>query len=221
MNVVSKRRAARHEIRDEQGFKAYVLGTDKVEMAVVPELGAKIISIKDLRSGRDWMWHPRAGLKLFRNRPGDDFSKGPLVGVDECFPTIAPCTWKGRSLPDHGEVWTSLWSVNDRDWEKGLLRTTTRLSLSPFQFERAIEVWENEVRLNYRLRNEGGMEESFLWAIHPLLNLCPGDGLELPASTRALLNGDKWVDALHSGCPRELRIKACCRAFPERRFRRD
>ena len=58
-----------------RALKFIVLSNEDVELAVVPELGAKIISLKDLRTGREWMWHPPGGLKLFRNLPGDDFPK--------------------------------------------------------------------------------------------------------------------------------------------------
>src|SRR5260370_21274909 len=110
------------KVRHEEGFAVYVLSNQKVEIAVVPELGAKIISLKNLETGREWMWHPPGGLKLFRNRPDDDFSKSPLVGVDECLPTIAPCSWRGRDLPDHGELWNTPWSVDHMAWKGGVLR---------------------------------------------------------------------------------------------------
>src|ERR1700735_5370414 len=93
-------------VRLEQGFAVYMISNLHLELAVVPELGARIISLKNLRTAREWMWHPESGLKLFRNRLGDDFSQSPLVGADECLPTIAACSWQGRELPDHGEVWS-------------------------------------------------------------------------------------------------------------------
>jgi hypothetical protein len=41
------------EVRQEQGFAAYVLASPEVELVVVPELGARIISLQDLRTGRE------------------------------------------------------------------------------------------------------------------------------------------------------------------------
>lgn len=188
-------------VRGEQGFEVYVLSNQELEVAVVPELGAKIISLKNLRTGRDWMWHPRTGLKLFRNRPGDDFSASPLAGVDECLPTIAPCVWRGRKLPDHGEVWSAEWYVDEATWQKGALKTSVRLGISPFNFERTIELEEDTIRLSYQLSNRTPLSEYFLWAMHPLLSIQEGDRLALPASTRALLDGAGWVDALDSAIP--------------------
>jgi galactose mutarotase-like enzyme len=196
-------------VRSQQSFEVYVLNNEEIELAVVPELGAKIISLKNLRTGREWMWHPPGGLKLFRNRSGDDFSQSPLVGADECLPTIAPCSWRGRELPDHGEVWNAEWKVDAEAWANGILKTSARLKISPFEFERTIELVGNEIQISYQLNNHGAADESFLWAIHPLLKLQPGDQLELPVSTRALLNGASWVDAVTSAIPE----KNCAKNF--------
>jgi galactose mutarotase-like enzyme len=189
------------EIRLEQGFEVYVLRNTRLEIAVVPELGAKIISLKNLRTGREWMWHPEGGLKLFRNRVGDDFSRSPLVGADECLPTVAPCTVKERRLPDHGEVWSAAWRVNLEAWKEGVLQTSLELPISPFQFERTLELRNEQVRLDYRLENRGLAAERFLWALHPLLKIQAGDRLRIPATTRTLLNGEGWIDAVDSVIP--------------------
>jgi hypothetical protein len=188
-------------VRQQLGFEVHLLNSGQVEIAVVPELGAKIISLKDLRTGREWMWHPPGGLKLFRNRSGDAFSQSPLAGADECLPTIASCSWQGRELPDHGEVWSVPWKVDSDALENGILKTSVRLEISPFDFERTIELRENEIQISYQLSNYSTMDREFLWAIHPLLRLQPGDQLELPASTRALLNGAAWIDAVASAIP--------------------
>ena len=82
------------------GFELLVLRNSSLELAVAPALGAKIVSLKNLHTGPEWLWRPTSRLKLFRNQPGDDFSRSTLVGWDECLPTIAPCTWKNRAFPD-------------------------------------------------------------------------------------------------------------------------
>jgi galactose mutarotase-like enzyme len=48
--------------------------------------------------------------------------------------------------------------------------------------------------LDYSLRNTGPEAEPFLWCLHPLLTIKPGDRLELPAEVRSLrLNGGLGV----------------------------
>jgi hypothetical protein len=194
-------------LRQQQGFAVYVLNNDEVELAVAPELGAKIISLKNLQSGREWMWHPPGGLKLFRNSPCDDFAKSPLAGADECLPTIAPCRWQGRQLPDHGEVWNVAWTVDAGAWENGILKTSVRLEISPFEFTRSIELRENEIHLGYQLNNLSAGNESFLWAFHPLLELQPGDRLEIPPETCSLLNNPAWRGALAAAVPEKNSAK--------------
>jgi galactose mutarotase-like enzyme len=188
--------------RQVQGFVVYVMNNGEVELVVVPELGAKIISLKNLRTRREWLWHPKDNLKLFKNRPSDDFSTSPLAGMDECLPTISPCSWQGRELPDHGEVWNQPWKVDEDAWLKGVLTTSIHLKISPFVFERTIELHGNEARFGYKLSNLNSIEEPFVWAIHPLLRLAEGDELDLPSSTRALLNGAAWIDAITSAVPK-------------------
>jgi len=202
-------------IRQLQGFAVHVLRNDEIKLAVVPELGAKIISLKNLRTGREWLWHPPAGLRLFKNQVRDDFSTSPLVGIDECVPTIEPCSWQGRELPDHGEVWSVPWQVDGEAWENGILKTRARLGISPFEFERTVELQGNEVRLGYQLHNLSAIPESFLWAIHPLLRMEGGDELELPDSTRKLFNGETWVDAVSSTIPERNCAKIFARPVSE------
>ncbi len=205
MNTLSKDFAKRRL----QGFVGYVLRNEAVELVVVPELGAKIVSLKNLRTRREWLWHPKENLKLFKNQATDDFSASPLAGMDECLPTILPCSWQGRPLPDHGEVWSQPWEVDERAWQAGALTTSIRLKTSPFEFQRTIELCGNEARFSYKLSNLNCTEEHFVWAIHPLLRLAKGDTLDLPESTRARLNGAAWLDAITMAIPK----KNCAKVF--------
>lgn len=196
-------------IRQIQGFAVYMLGNEDVDLAVVPELGAKIVSLKNLRTQREWLWHPNENLRLFKNRSHDDFSTSPLVGIDECLPTISACSWRGQDLPDHGEVWNQPWQVDATAWQNGVLETSIELKFLPLLFKRTITLHGNQVRVDYRLSNLSGAEQNFIWAIHPLLRLVAGDELDLPVSTRQLLNGQDWINALASAIPE----KGCAKVF--------
>jgi hypothetical protein len=193
----------------EQGFEVFTLRNDLLELAAVPELGAKIISLKNLRTGREWLYRPPGGLRLFRNHPGDDFAASTLVGWDECLPTIAPCVWNSRSLPDHGEVWSVAWDIDRTAWKQGLLSTSVRLSVSPLAFQRTIELADHEIRLNYVLTDQSDEPQAFLWAMHPLLAIQHGDRLDLPAEVRARLAAETWTDTLDFGG----RTPACAKVF--------
>jgi len=194
-------------VRHEQGFEVYVLQNESLEISLIPELGAKIISLVNRRSGREWMSCPAGGLKLFRNRPGDDFASSTLVGWDECLPTIAPCIHNGRALPDHGEVWSMPWAIDQEAINQCRLKTSVALVVSPFRFERCIVLRGNEIHLHYRLENLGNEPERFLWAMHPLVPIYPGDTLELTAESRDLLGTPSWLSTLDIGAMEPACVK--------------
>jgi hypothetical protein len=196
MTPPSPKETTRTFRRSEQGFEVYGLRSEAVEIALVPELGSKVILLRNLVTGYDWMWHPPAGMKLFYNQLGDDFATSTMTGWDECLPTIAPCDWKGRKLPDHGEVWSVPWEIDQEAFDCGVLKTSVKMVVSPFNFERSIELCGNEIRLDYQLENVGSEPEEFLWAMHPLLPVNDRIQLHLTEETRSFLAGERWIDGL-------------------------
>jgi hypothetical protein len=204
-------------VRQVEGFAVHVLRSQAMEIEVVPELGAKIISLKNLRTQRQWLWHPRQKLELFKNSARDEFSASPLAGIDECLPTIKSCSWRGRKLPDHGEVWNRPWTVDAPAWQEGVLKTSIKLEYSPFEFERALQLREDHLQFDYKLSNSAAEEEYFIWSLHPLLRLMDGDELELPKSTRTLFNGEAWIEAVASAIPQEKCRKIFARPVREGR----
>lgn len=183
-------------IQTEQGYDVHVLQNSFLRVAVAPQLGAKVISILNRQTRREWMWHPPGGMKLFGNKLGDDFSISTMTGWDECLPTIAPCSWEGRALPDHGEVWSVPWEYDQKDWEQGILTTRVQLSVSPFRFERTIALRDNVIELNYRLTNLHDKPQAFLWAMHPLISIQEGDNLDLTEEAWNQLADEPWTRTL-------------------------
>jgi hypothetical protein len=169
-----------------QGFSLIGLASEHCSVAVLPELGSKIFSLVNLRTGREWMWHPPGPLQLWQNAEGESFLKSTFIGADECLPTIAPCTWHGRALPDHGEVWSARWTLDEQALTENTIRTTVQLPRSPFFFERSITLDQKIIRLDYGLRNTGTEAESWLWALHPLLSFQEDDRLELPSEVQRM-----------------------------------
>lgn len=178
-----------------QGFKVVGLGSDAVDIRVIPALGAKILSLVDRRTGREWMWRPPGDLKLFANRTGDSFLDSTLVGADECVPTVLDCIWKGRNLTDHGEAWTEAWN-----YDSGGDAIVTRLVLpiSPFTIQRTVTVDDATVTLDYELTNTGDEPEEYVWALHPMMTIRPGERLALPAEVDEV-RSDTAINFEHSG----------------------
>lgn len=175
-----------------QGFQVITMETEHISVAVVPELGARLLSLRDLRCGREWLWRPEGPLRLWRNQPGDPFPIGTFAGADECLPTIAACEWQGRELPDHGEAWSRAWALDETALGEGCIRTFITLSRSPLYFSRTLRLEKGVLRFDYALKNIGQAPEAWLWAWHPLMTLEPGDGLSLPPDAASLRIETAW-----------------------------
>jgi hypothetical protein len=169
-----------------QDFATVGLRSESLEIVVLPEIGAKVYSLKNLRSGREWMWSPPEGA-TFRQLPlGTPFEESSLVGADECLPTIGECNWRGRSIPSHGEAWFSVWELDRLALTQGRIVTRLQLPISPFWVERSIRVEGNKAIFDYALRNLDFTPQEFMWAFHPLMKIEEGDRLDLPGITQIL-----------------------------------
>ncbi len=158
---------------------------------MVPALGGRVIGLKSRRSGRQWCWHQERPDWLWRNSPGDSFGLSTQAGIDECLPTVEGCVWRGRVLPDHGELWTCEWKLDPHELSLGRLSATVPLSVMPFTFCRTISADDGGgFVFDYSLTNRGPRTEEFMWCLHPLFALVDGDQLVLPAEVLSLrLNG--------------------------------
>jgi hypothetical protein len=103
--------AGKSGIFSKTELSAVQLANDQLFVSFLPEVGAKMNSLKSVRSGREFLYQPprdpyrRAGY-------GASFADYDTSGLDECCPTIAECIYpepgfRGRKMPDH-----SLWSAH-------------------------------------------------------------------------------------------------------------
>ena len=136
---------------DVQGFPVVGLANSNLEIRTIPELGAKICSLINCRTGREWMWIPPGGPKYFRNKTGNCFPDGTLVGADECIPTLAECQWRDLKLPDHGEVWTEAWVLDEEDLENKKVTVSIDMPISPLKFKRTLSLEAERVKFDYTL----------------------------------------------------------------------
>lgn len=155
------------------GFECLTLESEQLKVALLPELGTKMIELRSKRSGRQFLLEPQAvGREYRRASYGDNFAVYDTSGFDECFPNIA-----ASFFPDHGELWSRAWEWR-RD-EEGLLLTVGGVK-AEYKFEKRLRVEGNKVRLNYRVYNLSCKPLRFLWSAHPLLNVRAGTKILLP-----------------------------------------
>lgn len=162
--------------------KSIVLESTWIRAEFTPEPGGKMVSLKDLSNGYEYLVQ-REG-NIYRDQPfGGNYVAGECSGYDDMFPTIDACDyhaepWKGTPMSDHGEVWSLPWKA-----ETGAdhLKLTAKGMRFPYILEKEISfLAEDTLRLHYQLQNTGTHDFEFLWAGHFMINIEPGTRVELP-----------------------------------------
>ncbi len=144
-------------------FDALALENESLQVVIVPDLGAKIVSLYDKVHRREWLVPPIRQVK----QPADGaiFVDQDMSGWDEMLPTIIACEWEGAQLPDHGEVWSIPWKLESM--QDGLTLSVDGRSF-PYHFVRsATLVSRDTLELRYSLSNTGQKALPYLWAAHP------------------------------------------------------
>ncbi len=153
------------------------LTTDALEVAILPDYGARVVALVDRRTGRNWLASGR--LPTAPDESGV-YGVEAAAGWDECFPTVSPCDgagtpWPGR-LRDHGDLWGRPWQVED-------LQASAMSAFyagDGYRFARSLLLEGDRLVASYRLDNDAEATMPFLWSQHALLALRPGERIELP-----------------------------------------
>lgn len=122
------------------GLPAWALENDILRVVIVPEMGAKIVSLVDRRGDFEWLPGPMPGRLVRPVAYGAPFAEQDMAGWDEMFPTILACAYPGPGpqhgipLPDHGEAWALPWEVTRA--ADGELTLTLRGRALPYRLTR-------------------------------------------------------------------------------------
>ena len=189
----------RHTQKTVGDFAIHTLATAEVSVSIAPALGGRVVSLKDRRSGREWLdgWAPASKRRIWQPTDPANYETGPGAGLDECLPTVLPC-WVGSTfLPDHGELWNQ--SPEFEVDPHGVISCRWTLKSLPLAFARRISLVGNTLHFAYRLENLADTPTPFLWAWHPLFTWKRGDEIRFPASEKFCLTpgGESlpWPDA--------------------------
>lgn len=153
------------------GQMALKLENATLQVVVVPEMGAKIVSLFDKRNEVEWLAGP-GGRPFVPASYGAVFTDQDMSGWDEMFPTINACavldpnTGQEILLPDHGEVWAIPWFRQQTD--QRTLSFSVEGRALPYTLSRKIEfASETILRFSYSATNLSDAPISTLWAAHP------------------------------------------------------
>lgn len=172
-------------------FATVELANDRVRLVVAPALGARVLSLVDQWTGRDWLvpgeppvGGPDGTARAWSHQDAT-YDGGAAFGWDECLPTLGRCPDPddpgARMLRDHGELWGRPAEVKA---EGAVLTATWNVVLSPganrsCRFLRRLRLDGPRVVAEYELENAGTGELPVLWSMHPLLALEPGATIEV------------------------------------------
>lgn len=173
----------RHSRKRVGNFAIHTLSNDAVSLSIAPELGGRIVSLRDRISRREWLdgWTPASRRRIWHPTDPTNFETGPGAGIDECLPTVLPCKIDRKALPDHGELWNQ-----EPEFEidsQGVIICRWHLKSLPLDFARRISLGKNELRFDYRIENRAGTPTPFLWAWHPLFMFKRGDQIRTSEKT--------------------------------------
>jgi galactose mutarotase-like enzyme len=174
------------------GHEALVLESDHVRTVVLPELGAKIVSLLDKRAKCEWLIGPGT-RPLDKVDYGAVFVDQDMSGWDEMFPTVVACDYPvpgekfGATLPDHGEVWPLAWRPGPGDADEICLSVMGRAL--HYRLSRTLSFSAPDtLQLEYEVENLSHETMPYLWAAHPQFD--SGGELEiiLPDEVKAVCN---------------------------------
>jgi len=179
--------AGKSGIFSKTELSAVQLANDQLFVSFLAEVGAKMNSLKSVRSGREFLYQP-PGDPYRRAAYGASFADYDTSGFDECCPTIAECIYPepgfaGRKMPDHGDLWSASWDYWAGDGE--LFFETQGKSL-PYRFQKSARLEDHAIMLAYEIENTGSEEFAFLWSAHPLLAVEASCRIVLPEEVSGL-----------------------------------
>ncbi|TML70840.1 MAG: DUF5107 domain-containing protein [Actinobacteria bacterium] len=173
---------------DRDGVRAIALRGTVLDVVVCPDAGGKILDLVHQPTGVNLLWrNPRVPVQMTHaGAPFDDVWCG---GWDELFPTDQPCELDGTIYHDHGDLWIGQWDwkVEQDDGDAAVIYLRRYSASLPCLMERWISLDRDalQLRVRYRLSNEGVRPVPFVWNVHVAHAIHPGSRVHLPAQTVA------------------------------------
>ncbi|MDP1730494.1 MAG: hypothetical protein Q8L54_04800 [Devosia sp.] len=154
------------------------LENEAMRVGVNPAYGARVTSLVDKATGRDWI---APGGESPATGEDAVYLADEAVGWDECFPTVAPWDATGtawaRVLRDHGDLWGRPWAVEGAS----LSALATAYETGEFSFRRRLALRGTVLNAEYEVENRGAAGLPAMWALHALLRVTPDDRIVLPS----------------------------------------
>lgn len=170
------------------GIKVLRLTGKYLQLDLVPEIGGRIIGIKDLETEYQFLWK-NPGLDLKKLDAGSEYDPNFYGGIDELLPNDMPEEINGVNEPDHGELWTLPLNYAVKN---GAVSMSGTLPLCGLIYEKSLILSEDQpgIALHYKIVNPTRETRTFLWKFHAALAIEAGDEIICPAETAVVADLD-------------------------------
>jgi hypothetical protein len=191
---VSRARVSEETV--EGADRTLVLADDQLRVAILPDRGADIHAVCDLRTGVDVLWKTPWGLRVRADDgspPGspEAWLRSYAGGWQVLFPSGGDTSsHRGVAHPYHGEACSRAWSATTARAADGGDRVELRVRLtdSPLLLERVVSLvpGRGQVVVEERVTNDGDRPVDYMWVHHPAFGaplVAPGARIHTSATT--------------------------------------
>lgn len=177
------------------------LSSGVVELEVVGEVGARVVSLRDTRREREWLVQGRKPRELEQMDWAQEsvvFGSRESFGWDECLPTTSVCADPvapaGPPLRDHGDQW-GRGAYLALEEEHGAVVHTWSVPRWDYRLHRRLSFADAETVLaEYALESHAQRSLPIHWAQHPVIKAEPGSSIDLPGVHRAHRSWQHGID---------------------------
>jgi galactose mutarotase-like enzyme len=177
------------------------LATEAVELEVVGEVGARIVSLRDKRRNREWLVQGEPPEELQQMAWAEEsapFGSRESFGWDECLPTTSICADPmapdGPDLRDHGDQW-GRGAYLSLDHDAGVVVHTWSVPRWGYRLSRRLSFEDEQTLLvEYVLVSLANEPLPLTWAQHALLRLEAGSIFDLPGVHRVTRSFQLGID---------------------------
>ena len=177
------------------------LSTEAVELEVVSEVGARVVSLRDKRRDREWLVQGEPPTELEQMAwaaEGVAFGGRESFGWDECLPTVSVCDDPldpdGLPLRDHGDQW-GRGAYLSIDHEAGAVVHTWSVPRWGYRLSRRLSFSDEQTVLaEYEVTSLADRPLPLLYSQHAVLKLEPGSYIDLPEVHQAVRTSQMDID---------------------------
>jgi galactose mutarotase-like enzyme len=181
------------------GLSGIILENEKLRLVVMPEFGARIISLIYKPTETEFAWHC---TDVPIGRPSYQIEYENVSGFFDCVPTCETCTFKGRKLPPLGDVASEPWDLIEKKKNGNTItiRMEKRCASYPLLIRKKVSMSETNpaVYLDYELFNLSNEEIEFHYSGHNTMPTNPHFKIVLPPEVSSLKVGTCATDRLGS-----------------------